>query len=459
MNLDHEWKAAFNSKDTFKYSDDSPPGSPRVANSKSTVSDQAIVLDDWHLRKGLELSVKLSNGVSEHAATEHAARCADFHAVLFEAGHRYEELTTAKKRAKFIETFTGTTAFEELQVSTLYDSFASFLASKAMLKAYSELDDDSSEQQIRTKAQDALNNGTEAVEAAEQMQSAMGGESAGSEDGEDSSVDDLKRKLDVFEKIKNNEQLRKIFEQAGKFRRSAQSMQRTKLRRGQGEIGDLGLGGNVRRLVASERMRLGCGIPEVEDMTAMKVLGKTALERKRITPDPIGRGPIVCLCDESGSMRENRIVAAKAMVLALMWIARSQKRTVALCGFRCVGRWDVYEHDQFDETKLLAWLGSPADGGTTSRALLNETPDMFYAYDWAKDADIIQITDGQMCVSDSDVATFNAWREANDIRHQVIGVGVDSVGELAQTADEVNYVDSLAVGQSNSVVESLFQSI
>ena len=452
-----DFTKAFEQADTYKYSDtgfyDGGPIHGTKSSPGSKISDNAVVVDDWHRRKGEELAEKLN------VLPEAADKLTDFHAVLFENTYQLEEKTTAEKRAKFIAEFTNTTDFEELHVSTQYDSFASFIGTRTMLQKYAELPADASEKEIKNQAKNALDAANETVGEAEEIQNALGesGTEAGTHEGSDGAVD-IKKRLQVFEQIKHNNQLRKIMEQAGRFRRAAQSMQRQRTTRGNSEIGDIGLGGNVRRLTASERMRLGCGVPEIEDMTALKVLGKTALERKRIAPEPLGRGPIIVLCDESGSMGDNRIVYAKAMCLALAWIAKNQDRPFALCGFRNSGRWEVFEPRKVDQKRLLKWLAVPNNGGTSSRALIWETVERWETFDWKEKADIITITDGCFDISTQEAEAWNEWREERQIKHQAIAIG-QYAGNLGSVADSLDFVDELDVGDGSNKVENIFRNV
>lgn len=449
-----DFNKAFEQADTYKYKDsgfyDGGPIHGTKSSPGATVSDNAVVIDDWHRRKGEELATKLK------VEPEAADKLADFHAVLFENTYQLEEKTTAEKRSKFIAEFTNTTDFEELHVSTQYDSFASFLGTRTMLKRYAELPNDADEKQIKNKAKDALDEANQQVGEAEEVASALGS-GVGDQDGTDEQTD-IKKRLQLFEQIKHNEQLRQIMEQAGRFRRAAQSMQRQRTTRGQTEIGDIGLGGDVRRLTASERMRLGCGIPEIEDMTALKVLSKTALERKRIAPEPLGRGPIIVLCDESGSMGGDRIVTAKAMCLALAWIAKNQNRPFALCGFRNRGRWEAFEAGKVDQARMLKWLAVKNCGGTSSEALLVETVEQWETFDWKEKADIITITDGCFDIKMAEAEAWNEWRDERQIKHQAIVIG-QYAGNLGDVSDNLDFVQSIDVGDGSNKVENIFRNV
>ena len=48
---------------------------------------------------------------------------------------------------------------------------------------------------------------------------------------------------------------------------------------------------------------------------------------------PVGKGPIIITIDESGSMQGEKAHTAKALALALAWIARQQNRWCALIAY------------------------------------------------------------------------------------------------------------------------------
>jgi len=71
--------------------------------------------------------------------------------------------------------------------------------------------------------------------------------------------------------------------------------------------------------------------PEFELDALRRIVERQALCREHHAIEPVGKGPIIVVLDESGSMDGEKCHTAKALALALAWIARQQRRW---CGRR-----------------------------------------------------------------------------------------------------------------------------
>jgi len=90
-------------------------------------------------------------------------------------------------------------------------------------------------------------------------------------------------------------------------------------------------GGDVGRLLPSELARLM--IPELELDTLRRIAERQALCREHHATESVGKGPIIVSIDESGSMEGEKAHTAKALALALAWIARRQRRWCGLVAY------------------------------------------------------------------------------------------------------------------------------
>ena len=118
---------------------------------------------------------------------------------------------------------------------------------------------------------------------------------------------------------------------AGRFRRVAQSKQRWKVTHGLDDVVGVEPGGDISRLLPIELAQLT--VPELELDTLRRIVERQALCREHHATEPVGKGPIILAIDESGSMQGEKAHTAKALGLALAWIARHQKRWCALCAY------------------------------------------------------------------------------------------------------------------------------
>ena len=85
------------------------------------------------------------------------------------------------------------------------------------------------------------------------------------------------------------------------------------------------------RLLPHELAKLA--IPELELDTLRRLVERQTLCREHHATEPVGKGPIIVTVDESGSMQGEKVHTAKALALALAWIARQQGRWSALVAY------------------------------------------------------------------------------------------------------------------------------
>src|SRR5262249_30227830 len=166
--------------------------------------------------------------------------------------------------------------------------------------------------------------------------------------------------------------------------------------------------------------------------------------------EPGGRGPVVVCLDESGSMGGEKIHTAKALALALTWVARQQGRWCALVAYsgdsgeRLLplppGRWD--------ESQLADWLTAFIGKGSDLDVPVRELPRMYQELRApAADTDVIVITDARVRIPADVRDRFCAWKQSAKAR--VIALVIDSApGDLAGVADEVHTVRSLSADEA-----------
>ena len=97
-------------------------------------------------------------------------------------------------------------------------------------------------------------------------------------------------------------------------------------RRGRGRAG-----GDVGRLLPAELARLV--VPELELDALRRIAERQAMCREHHAAEPVGKGPVIVCVDESGSMEGEKDHTAKALALALAWVARHQRRWCALVAY------------------------------------------------------------------------------------------------------------------------------
>lgn len=253
----------------------------------------------------------------------------------------------------------------------------------------------------------------------------------------------------LMKQIRQQPQLARIFEWAGRYRRLAAAKQRQKSLHGQDEVVGPTCGDDLTRLLDSELANLASG--DLEDEFLLRLTQKRLGVRETRGVEPVGKGPVLVWLDESGSMSGEKIVTAKALALAMAWVARQQGRFCCLMGWS-----DGNQRRQLvlppgrpsatADAELVAWLTAMWNGGTT--------PPLHDAEQWyaasgapAGKTDILLVTDGEFdgsALAPAAVAAFAAWKTQRQAR--VIGIGIGAGKKsLGAVCDEVHIVASLGV--------------
>ena len=112
--------------------------------------------------------------------------------------------------------------------------------------------------------------------------------------------------------------------------------------------------------------------------------------------DYAGRGPIVFLRDESGSMHGARRATACALQLALMLEARKEDRRFVSIPFSDIGQFDVYDPGlKPDPQGLMVHLDTTYGGGTEPYGPLTAAIRLIREDPSLREGDILAITDGE----------------------------------------------------------------
>jgi uncharacterized protein with von Willebrand factor type A (vWA) domain len=138
---------------------------------------------------------------------------------------------------------------------------------------------------------------------------------------------------------------------------------------------------------------------------------------------------------------------AKALALAMAWVARRQRRWCALIAYSGDSgeRLLPLPPARWDEAKLADWLCAFIGRGSSLDVPVREMP-RFYAKlnAPAGRTDLLFITDAICHVPDGASKTFLAWKAS--VRARLVSLVIDSEpGDLEALSDECHSVRSLAV--------------
>ncbi|QDU21335.1 vWA domain-containing protein [Urbifossiella limnaea] len=410
----------------------------------------ALEVDAWGLRRGRDLVAESDR--LKGAGTD-AFAAADFFAAGFDPDPRLVETCADPRRHQFVTQMLDTPEYRALHAATRLDDTAAAIAATHFAEQFARLKkEDTKDHAAGTTAggtpgdeMATLRAVGRAVAAActevAQLHEAAG--ALGMGPGAPGS-NDPRAVAALFKRVRSDPTLRRICELAGRFRRVAQSKQRMKQTHGLDDVVGVEPGGDVGRLLPVELSRLM--LPELELDTLRRIVERDAMCREHHAVEPVGKGPVIVCIDESGSMEGDKAHTAKALALALAWVARHQRRWCALVAYSGDSgeRLLALPPGRWDEAKLMDWLAAFIGKGSDLDVPVKEMPRMYAELKApAGVTDLIFVTDARCRIAGGIRDTFLAWKVA--ARARLVTLVVDSPpGDLALVSDEVHQVRSLA---------------
>jgi uncharacterized protein with von Willebrand factor type A (vWA) domain len=417
---------------------------PQVA-----VSPTALELDEWGLRRGREVLAE-SQRLQQTGLDEHAV--ADMHGAAFEPDPRLKEACSDPSRRQFLEGLLQTPDYHALHASTTLDTSASAIAACAFAEQFAALKKEQKEESAAGKGKDALDRematlravGRAVSEASKEVEECREAAAAmGMGPGAPGS-NDPKAIAALFRRVRNNPTLRRICELAGRYRRLAQSRQRSKSTHGMDDVVGVVLDGDVGRLLPHELAKLADD--DLTDDTLRRLIERQTMCREYHALEPVARGPIIVSVDESGSMEGQKAHTAKALALALAWVARMQKRWCGLCAYSgdTGERLLALPPGRWNEAAVMSWLEGFIGGGSSLDVPIREMPRYYQQLRApAGQTDVIFVTDAECRIPAELQERFLAWKR--QVRARLISLVVGSApGHLTAISDETHLVRSLA---------------
>ena len=430
------------------------------------ISDTALKLDAWDLARGGEVAK-----YSPHKTTVDKPSFADLHGCLYKEDPELNETCTTPRRLEFIKALMESPDYRTLRQNTLLDQLASETATNELAGEYAKLVEKDSKAAERRKRRRGRSSGQKeneqeseallnaaAYKGAKRAQEKIdelfdSAQAVGLGRGANGQLDS-QRVANVYHKVKNNAQLHRICELAGRYRRVAQGKQRVKTTHGYGDVVGIKLDDTIENILEEELALLL--IPTLQLDTLRRLSEREMLAFDRRDEEKIDKGPICVVVDESGSMSGEPVCNAKAFALALAWIAKHQKRYCLLVSFSSsvTGNYCVLPPNKWDENKLLDWLGGFMNGGTTHHVLCETLPNQYW--NEAKvpkgRTDIFVISDAVFSIPPEVRDNFNLWRKKEQAKVTTLLIGSPNPGPLAEISDEVHLISQL--GADNAVVGS-----
>ena len=436
-----------------------PPDAPAPVASAGSPPDiglgaspTALSVDAWGLRRGRDLIAE-SERLRRAGTDEYAA--ADFLTAAFDPDPTLLPACTDPLRHRFLAQLLETPEYHALHADTRLDDTAAGIAAAHFAEQFANLKKEDGTESTGGSAPPVGGTGDLAGEMAALRAVGKAVAEAGKE------VTDLKEAAAalgmgpgepgattraiaaLFKMVRNDPALRKICELAGRFRRVAQSKQRQKVSHGLDDVVGVEPGGDVGRLLPSELVRLA--VPELELDTLRRIVERQALCREHHSVEPVGKGPILVVTDESGSMEGRKAHTAKALALALAWLARRQRRWCGLVAYSGGSgeRLLALPPGRWNESALCGWLSAFIGGGSDLDVPIAELPRMYKELGAPPGiTDLVMVTDARCRIPAELQSRFSEWRRAARVRVVTLVIG-NPPGDLARVSDECHAVNAL----------------
>jgi uncharacterized protein with von Willebrand factor type A (vWA) domain len=257
-----------------------------------------------------------------------------------------------------------------------------------------------------------------------------------------------KEKLVIAQQVSHSPKLQQIAAVCGRFTRIALQQQKTRVKHPPDEITSITTGSEIERLLPSEIALLAD--PDLEDLFYLRFAERGLMQYDLIGHEPQGQGPIIIAIDESGSMTTDYggmtgEVWSKAVMLALLSIARLQKRDLAVIHFSGPNdlRIDLFPKGQATPAEVIACASFFFNGGTVFEPWMKKALDLVDGSQFEK-ADVICVSDGISDVSLEAQAEWTKRRAERGMRAYGVLIGVNQ-GEalLDEISDAVFRLDDL----------------
>lgn len=274
-------------------------------------------------------------------------------------------------------------------------------------------------------------------------------------------------RMGLAKRLKNN-RMAKFAKLIGQFKALQAAESRRKVKHAPDEVNNIVLGDDLTRLAPSEWINLASD--ELEDDFWLRYVNRQILCFDLIGTERVGQGPIIVVCDESGSMEYNQVQGgtaeawSKALALALCEQARSKGRDFYYIGFASQRQqWTVkFAEGKAKLADVIDMTEHFFNGGTHFEKPLLDALEIVEGYDDkdGKKPDIVFITDDDYGSSDEEfMRKWNRTKDKYDLRCFGIAMGgAGTGGMLEAVSDNVRSVADMTDSDPR-VVADLFRTI
>lgn len=229
--------------------------------------------------------------------------------------------------------------------------------------------------------------------------------------------------LSIAEQWANNPMLKAMAQLFGRLDRDIRFQRANRVIGGNDEIVDVKFGSDFSRIVPGELALFGD--PDFEDDFLLRFASEELLCFSTEGEENAGRGPIIIVGDESGSMAGQRHIWMKAIVMCLLHIARAEKRDFAYIAFSSGNQyasWEFPADRPLMAADILDFASHFFSGGTTPIIGVTGAAKLMHDAAPFKKADLVMIGDGNAGFGDEDKRLRDQLKEMG-VRIFGIGIG------------------------------------
>jgi uncharacterized protein with von Willebrand factor type A (vWA) domain len=302
-------------------------------------------------------------------------------------------------------------------------------------------------QAMRSAEQEALSNIEETAELLEAW---------GTEPGQLTQLPPAQR-LELAKKLGEKNKLKQLAKMIGRFRRIAIHTQKTKITHGLDEVHDMELGDELEKVLPSELLKLNH--PLLEQDFKRRFIEKELLQYQLRGKENVGKGPIICCVDSSGSMDGDSEMWAKAVTLALLEIAQMQKRAFAVIFFGAeddpLETIEIKKGEKNVISKVIQIAEYYLGGGTDFEKPLTAALELVEKTEFKK-ADIIFVTDGYCDVRDEWLEDFMKMKTGKEARIHSVLVDMSSSNDTVDSfSDQVSTITDLTLDNAVEIFQGV----
>ncbi len=257
---------------------------------------------------------------------------------------------------------------------------------------------------------------------------------------------DPRLRMELAERLGRSKKLQEIAKMVGRIKRMAIGEWSRRVIHGVDEIYDVTTSSDLEHVLASEMLMLAD--EDTEDIFWLNWLEGNLLTYKLRGSEKANRGAIICLLDNSGSMGGDREIWGKGVAMALLEIAKREKRDFYGIHFGS-GAWGdrppelmewFFPKGNVELPEALEYAEFFFNGGTDFEAPISRAVEVLesqFREDGATKGDIVMITDGECAVSPEWLTQFVNSKRQLDFK--LFGVLIGHFGHVLEELSDKTF--------------------